>query len=57
MGVKKGESCSCEKIKGENTGITRVGVFSRPEHPLDMYFLEVERGRRITTDVILGVNP
>lgn len=56
MGVKKGDSYSCEKIKGENTRISREGVFSRPEHPLDMYFLEVKQGGCITSDVIFGVN-
>lgn len=28
MGVKKGYSYSCEKMKGENTRISREGVFS-----------------------------
>lgn len=48
MGVRKGDSYPCEKIKGENTRISREGVFSRPEHPLDRYLLEVERSGYIT---------
>lgn len=56
MGVKKGDYWSCAKRKGENTRISREGVFSRPEHPLVMYFLKVEQGRCVTTDVIFGVN-
>lgn len=56
MGVKKGDSYSCEKIKGEKSRISREGIFSRPNHPLDMYLLEVEPGGCITTDIIFGVN-
>lgn len=56
MGGKKGDSYSCGRVKGENIRISREGVFSSPEHPQDMCFLEVEKGRCLKTDVTFGVN-
>lgn len=56
MGVKKGDCYLCKEVKGENARISIEGVFSRSEHSLDVYFLEVERGRCITADVTFAVN-